>query len=91
MGKIGVRELRQNASRFLGRVEAGETIEVTDRGRPVARLVPAGAKSVRDGLAATGRLRRRLGSWRELGAPLRPARAKPLPSKVLGRMRESER
>lgn len=40
MDRIGVRELRQHASRHLARVEAGETLEVTDRGRPVARLVP---------------------------------------------------
>jgi prevent-host-death family protein len=37
---IGVRELRQQASRYLARVAAGESFEVTDRGRPVARLVP---------------------------------------------------
>ena len=35
-----MRELRQHASRYLARVVAGESIEVTDRGRPVARLVP---------------------------------------------------
>jgi prevent-host-death family protein len=40
MERIGVRELRQHASRYLARVRAGETIEVTDRGRPVALLVP---------------------------------------------------
>ena len=40
MDRIGVRELRQNASRYLARVAHGETFEVTDRGRPVARLVP---------------------------------------------------
>ena len=40
MERIGVRELRQNASRYLARVANGEAIEVTDRGRPVARLVP---------------------------------------------------
>jgi prevent-host-death family protein len=40
MKVIGVRELRQNASRYLEEVAAGETIEITDRGRPVARLVP---------------------------------------------------
>lgn len=40
MDRIGVRELRQNASRYLERVQRGETLEVTDRGRPVARLVP---------------------------------------------------
>lgn len=37
---IGVRELRQHASRYLARVAAGETLQVTDRGRPVALLVP---------------------------------------------------
>jgi prevent-host-death family protein len=41
MERIGVRELRQHASRYLARVATGETIEVTDRGRPVALLVPA--------------------------------------------------
>ncbi len=40
MDRIGVRELRQHASRYLERVAHGETLEVTDRGRPVARLVP---------------------------------------------------
>ena len=40
MEQIGVRELRQHASRYLARVATGETIEVTDRGRPVALLVP---------------------------------------------------
>ena len=40
MESIGVRELRQNASHYLSRVAAGELIEVTERGRPVARLVP---------------------------------------------------
>jgi prevent-host-death family protein len=40
MESIGVRELRQYASHYLSRVAAGELIEITDRGRPVARLVP---------------------------------------------------
>jgi prevent-host-death family protein len=38
--RIGVRELNQHTSRYLLRVKAGETIEVTDRGQPIARLVP---------------------------------------------------
>jgi prevent-host-death family protein len=45
MERIGVRELRQHASRYLARVRAGETIEVTDRGRAVARLVPVAEES----------------------------------------------
>ncbi len=40
MRSIGIRELRQQASKHLRDVERGETIEVTDRGRPVALLVP---------------------------------------------------
>lgn len=37
---IGVRELRQNASRYLEQVEAGDTLHVTRNGKVVARLVP---------------------------------------------------
>jgi prevent-host-death family protein len=52
MLRIGVRELRQHASRYLARVEAGESVEVTDRGRLVARLVPAGVDPWDDLVAA---------------------------------------
>lgn len=38
--QVGVRELRQNLSVYLRRVEAGERLEVTDHGRPVANLEP---------------------------------------------------
>jgi prevent-host-death family protein len=38
---VGVRELRQNLSRYLERVKAGETLTVTERGNEVARLVPS--------------------------------------------------
>lgn len=37
---VGVRELRQNLSRYLERVKAGETLTVTERGHEVARLSP---------------------------------------------------
>ncbi|SBT50772.1 type II toxin-antitoxin system Phd/YefM family antitoxin [Micromonospora auratinigra] len=40
MEQIPVRELNQHTSRVLARVRAGETVEVTDRGEPIARLVP---------------------------------------------------
>jgi prevent-host-death family protein len=40
MGRVGLRELRQNASELVRRVEAGETFSVTVSGRAVARLVP---------------------------------------------------
>ncbi len=55
MDRIGVRELRQHASRYLRRVASGETIEVTDRGRAVARLVPVSADAWTD-LVLSGRV-----------------------------------
>ena len=57
MERIGVRELRQHASRYLDLVKAGETVEVTERGELVALLVPPQrADSPRDRLIAAGRL-----------------------------------
>jgi len=57
MTRIGVRELRQHASRYLERVKAGEVVEVTERGKLVALLVsPTPAVAVRDQLIASGRL-----------------------------------
>lgn len=41
---VGVRELRQNLSRYLERVKAGEAFVVTERGSEVARLTPSGAR-----------------------------------------------
>jgi prevent-host-death family protein len=38
---VGVRELRQNLSRYLERVKAGETLTVTEHGHEVARLMPS--------------------------------------------------
>jgi prevent-host-death family protein len=43
MQRVGVRELRQNLSVYLQRVRAGQTLEVTDRGTPVAILAPLSA------------------------------------------------
>lgn len=40
---VSVRELQQNLKRVMARVERGETVEVTRRRRPVARLAPAKA------------------------------------------------
>ncbi|HEV7493327.1 type II toxin-antitoxin system prevent-host-death family antitoxin [Baekduia sp.] len=57
MERIGVRELRQHATRYLSRVKAGETVEVTERGRLVALLVPPDpASSARERLIASGQL-----------------------------------
>lgn len=44
MREIGVRELKTSLSSVLHQVDAGEQIRVTRRGRPVADIVPAGAR-----------------------------------------------
>ena len=57
MATVGVRELRQNLSKYLRRVIRGETFRVTDRGRPVATLGPLPEESTPLGrLAAKGRV-----------------------------------
>jgi len=54
--RIGIRELNQNTSQVLARVSGGETVEITDRGHPIARLVPVGDdRSTLARLVAAGR------------------------------------
>lgn len=92
MRTIGVRELRQQASRHLRAVEAGETIQVTDRGKPVAMIVPVMPEhDVLDRLEAEGRLTRGLGDLLRHGPPVRPKKGLPLPSEVLAQLRADER
>ncbi|WP_167492945.1 type II toxin-antitoxin system Phd/YefM family antitoxin [Micromonospora ureilytica] len=56
MERIGVRELNQNTSQVLARVSGGETVEITDRGHPIARLVPVSDdRSMLAKLVAAGR------------------------------------
>lgn len=91
MKTIGVRQLRQEASKHLRAVQAGETVEVTDRGRPVALLVPIPKRSRLEILEASGRLVRGSGDLLDLGKPLRPRKGVPLPSQILAAMRADER
>ena len=52
--EVGVRELRNNLSRYLDRVRGGEEVVVTDRGRAIARVLPLGTERVLDRLIAEG-------------------------------------
>jgi antitoxin (DNA-binding transcriptional repressor) of toxin-antitoxin stability system len=56
--RVGVRELRQNLSVYLDRVKAGETLEVTEHGQPVAQLGQRRDKpiSIIDQMIADGRI-----------------------------------
>ena len=40
MAKVKITELRQNLRAYLARVREGQTVEVTVRGRVIARIVP---------------------------------------------------
>lgn len=40
MERVGVAELKDNLSRYLRAAESGAEVEVTDRDRPIARIVP---------------------------------------------------
>ena len=91
MARIGIRELRQKASEYLRRVEGGETIEVTDRGRPVALLTPIPEAPPLDRLRAAGDIDAASGSLDDLPAPLPLAPGQEAPSTILVRMRADER
>jgi prevent-host-death family protein len=55
MASVGIRELNQQTSQIMDRVRAGETIEITDRGVPVAEIRPLSEdQSVLAQLAAEG-------------------------------------
>ena len=53
MEQIPIRVLNQDTAGVLARVERGELIEITNRGRPIARIVPVSADPLAD-LVASG-------------------------------------
>ncbi len=91
MTSVGIRELRQRASELLRRVAAGETIEVTDRGRPVALLSPLPEAGPLERLRAAGEVDPATADLAELPAPLRLQAGQEPPSVVLARLRRDER
>jgi prevent-host-death family protein len=91
MVSVGVRELRQRASELLRRVAAGETIEVTDRGRPVALLSPLPEAGPLERLRAVGEVHPAVADFEELPAPLPLRPGQEAPSAVLARLRRDER
>lgn len=91
---IGVRELRQYASTYLSRVKGGETITVTERGRPIARLVPldAATRGWREDWIERGLLRpatRPASAWLDLD-PIRREPGETALSAVLDEVRRED-
>jgi prevent-host-death family protein len=91
MERVGVRELRQNLSVYLDRVKAGESLEVTEHGHPVARLLPLSpARSKIQEMIDDGRIRPAYLPPVHNPIPL-PADARMTLSEALAEMRSEER
>jgi prevent-host-death family protein len=92
--RVGVRELRQNLSVYLDRVKAGETLEVTEHGQPVAQLGPRPPKpmSILDQLIAEGKATPATHDHRlaTLPPPPPPGYDGPSLSEILQQMRDEE-
>jgi len=68
--KIGIRELRQHASRYVAMAKAGLRVPVTDRGKLVAYLVPADAGGTTfERMKAAGQVRPATGNLLDLMPP----------------------
>jgi prevent-host-death family protein len=89
--RVGIRELRDRLSSFLERARAGESIEITDRGRPIAMLVPLPESRATVGeLVASGKLRLAERTWRPGAIRVNaPAGARP-PSEHVREMRDEQ-
>lgn len=91
--RVGVRELRQNLSVYLDRVKAGESLEVTEHGRPVARLgpTPTPQMSIVDRMIADGRITPATHDHRLTPLPpADPAPEYPSLSEILHEMRDED-
>lgn len=86
MSEVGIRALKQNASAVVADAASGETVTITDRGRPVARMtaIPSSRLAA---LIDAGRARPARRSIADLPAP-EPG---PALSAALAEMREAER
>lgn len=93
MTRVGVRGLRQRASELLRRVAGGETIEVADRARPVALLVPLPSGTPFERLRAAGEVQPATADLDDLPEPVAMAMeaGQELPSAVLGHLRADDR
>lgn len=91
MTSVGIRELRQRASELLRLVEQGETVEITDRGRPVAVLSPLPDTGPLERLRAAGAVEAATGDINDLPEPLVVPPGVPPPSETLAALRRDER
>jgi prevent-host-death family protein len=83
--EVGIRELRADLSRLLRQVRAGEELLVTDRGKPVARILPATGPRKLDRLIAEGRVTPAPTPWR--GPVPKPVKTRGAVSDLVGEQR----
>ena len=91
MMSVGIRELRQRASELLRQVERGGSIEITDRGRPVAVISPLPPGSPYRRMLVEGEIARASRETGELPEPLALSGGQESASAVLARLRSDER
>lgn len=85
---VGVRELKSKLSEFLARVERGETVNVTSRGRRIAQIVPAvGETAIERGLRE-GWITQKVDRPPEPFTPLQPMPGTPTSEEILRELRE---
>ena len=90
MQSVGVRDLRQNASKVLDAVKAGAIIEITEHGVPVARLAPI-KRSLYDEYIESGLIKPAENpDWRPTKNPVKITGSK-TSTEVLMEMRAEER
>jgi prevent-host-death family protein len=87
---VGIRELKQNASAVVAKVKAGETVVVTERGVPVARLIPAGELNLQE-MVQAGLIVAPKYSLAKMLRVVPEGKPTTTLSDVLGGMRDSER
>ena len=88
--QVGVRELQQNASEVVKRAAAGEIIDITDRGRLVARMVPAHLRGM-EALRSAGLVREATRSVADLPPPLPTRPGERTLGDILAEQRKDER
>ena len=86
MSEVGIRALKQNASAVVSEAAAGETVTITDRGRPVAQMTAIPTSRLQ-ALIDAGRAR----TPRRQLADLDPPAAGPSLSAELRSMRDEQR
>jgi len=90
MSTVGIRALKQNASEVVRQAAQGDVITITDRGTPVARIVPLRASRLEE-LRNAGLVRQASSAAADLPLPTAEITDGPNLSDTLRSMRDDER